>query len=135
MPRKYKKQSKKRVYKKRKSTPKKNKITAKNKNIIKVNVSTGGGGGSSGSSVIPIPYPANISSGMNPITSPVNIYNTLGRNPYEPNYETLKLNQEIQSQEPVKIQTPIQPEPEPIPLATPKNRFFKNSSICFWSNR
>ena len=116
MPRKYKKQSKKRVYKKRKSTPKKNKITAKNKNIIKVNVSTGGGGG--GSSVIPIPYPSNISSGMNPI--PVNIYNTLGRNPYEPNYETLKLNQEIQSQEPVKIQTPIQPEPEPIPFATPK---------------
>ena len=120
MPRKYKKQSKKRVYKKRKSTPKKNKITAKNKNIIKVNVSTGGGGGSSGSSVIPIPYPANISSGMNPITQPVNIYNTLGRNPYEPNNETLKFNQEIQSQEPVKIQTPIQPEPEPIPLAIPK---------------
>jgi len=85
MPRKYKKQSKKRVYKKRKSTPKKNKITAKNKNIIKVNVSTGGGGG--GSSVIPIayPYPSNISSGMNPISQPVNIYNTLGRNPYEPN--------------------------------------------------
>ena len=133
MPRKYKKQSKKRVYKKRKSTPKKNKITAKNKNIIKVNVSTGGGG--DGSSVIPIPYPANISSGMNPITSPVNIYNTLGRNPYEPNYETLKLNQEIQSQEPIKIQTPIQPEPIPIPLSTQKNRFFKNSSICFRSNR
>jgi hypothetical protein len=76
MPRKYKKQSKKRVYKKRKSTPKKNKITAKNKNIIKVNVSTGGGDGSSGSSVIPIPYLANISSGMNPIIQPVNIYNT-----------------------------------------------------------
>jgi hypothetical protein len=108
---------KKREYKKK--TPKKQKITAKNKNIIKVNVSTDGGGGSSGSSVIPIPYPANISSGMNPI--PVNIYNTLARNAYEPNYETLKLNQEIQSQEPVKIQTPIQPEPIPIPipLATP----------------
>jgi len=132
MPRKYKKQSKKRVYKKRKSTPKKNKITAKNKNIIKVNVSTGGGGGSSGSSVIPIPYPANISSGMNPI--PVNIYNTLGRNPYEPNYETLKLNQEIQSQEPVKIQTPIQPEPIPIPipLSTPKKiDFSKTPQFAF----
>ena len=132
MPRKYKKQSKKRVYKKRKSTPKKNKITAKNKNIIKDNVSTGGGGG--GSSVIPIAYPSNISSVMNPITQPVNIYNTLGRNPYEPNYETLKLNQEIQSQEPVKIQTPIQPEPEPepIPLATPKKiDFSKTPQFAF----
>ena len=72
---------------------------------------------------------------MNPITQPVNIYNTLGRNPYEPNYETLKFNQEIQSQEPVKIQTPINLNLNLYLLQLQKNRFFKNSSIFFRSNR
>ena len=67
---------------------------------------------------------------MNPI--PVNIYNTLGRNPYEPDYETLKFNQEIQAQEPVKIQTPIQPETQPIPLSTPKKiDFSKTPQFAF----
>jgi hypothetical protein len=113
-----KKQSKKKISKKRKSTPKKGSIstTSKNKNIIRISLS-GQGSGSSGSSVIPIPYASNISSTMNPLSQPVNIYNTLGRNPYEPNYETLKVNQATQTEP--SFETfgsfdfePIRPEPQ-----------------------
>ena len=114
MPRKVKKQSKKRIYKKRKGTTvNKN----KNKNIIKINVSTSGGG-SSGSSVIPVPYPTSIGATMFPTQQPVNIYNTMSRNPFETEYnppekafqqepETIKVPYEL---EPIKV--PYQPEPE-----------------------
>ena len=99
---------KKREYKKK--TPKKQKITAKNKNIIKVNVSNSSGGGGSGTTTIPIPYPTSIGSGMFPTTQPVNIYNTMSRNPLEMEYKTE--SEKMKEQDPLKIETPIKPEPQ-----------------------
>lgn len=99
---------KKREYKKK--TPKKQKITAKNKNIIKVNVSNSSGGGGGGTTTIPIPYPTSIGSGMFPTTQPVNIYNTMSRNPFEMEYKTE--SEKMKEQDPLKIETPIQPEPQ-----------------------
>ena len=96
---------KKRQYKR---TPKnKSKITAKNKNIIKINLSGSGGGGSS--SVIPIPYPS-VASQMFPTTAPLNIYNTMSRNPVETEYKTE--NEKFQEQETVsRSSVSIQTEP------------------------
>ena len=99
---------KEREYKKK--TPKKQKITAKNKNIIKVNVSNSGGGSGGGTTTIPIPYPTSIGSGMFPTTQPVNIYNTMSRNPFEMEYKTE--SEKMKEQDPLKIETPIKPEPQ-----------------------
>ena len=106
MPRKVKKQSKKRIYKKRKGTTvNKN----KNKNIIKINVSTSGSD-SGGSSAIPVPYPTYIGTTMFPTQQPVNIYNTMSRNPFEMEYKTE--SEKMKEQDPLKIETPIKPEPQ-----------------------
>ena len=147
MPRKVKKQSKKRIYKRRKATTtNKN----KNKNIIKINVSnTGGSAGGGGSSVIPIPYPTSIGSSMFPTTQPVNIYNTMSRNPFETEYnppekafqqeplkiqteepirisqksqteEPIRISQRSQTEEPEPVKIPYKPEPEKIPYEPEK---------------
>jgi hypothetical protein len=116
MPRKVKKQSKKRIYKKRKGTTvNKN----KNKNIIKINVSTGGSG-SGGSSVIPVPYPTSIGATMFPTQQPVNIYNTMSRNPFETEYNPPE-KAFLQEPEPVKI--PYEPEPVKIPYEPEPEKF------------
>jgi hypothetical protein len=83
--------------KKRKQEPK-NKNKNKNKNIIKINVSNSSGGGGGSSSIIPIPYASSIGSQMYPSSSPVNIYNTLARNPYSLEYKTE--NEKIKEQNP-----------------------------------
>ena len=88
----YKKQDK-----KRKQEPK-NKNKNKNKNIIKINVSNSSGGGGGSSSIIPIPYASSIGSQMYPSSSPVNIYNTLARNPYSLEYKNE--NEKIKEQNP-----------------------------------
>jgi len=113
MPKKAKKQSKKRVYRKRKST-----TTNKNKNIIRINL-TGGSGG--GSTAIPIPYPTSIGPQMFPTTQPVNIYNSMSKSPFDREYNPeLKASQEqsnsIPIPEVVKVQQP-EPKAEPIPVA------------------
>lgn len=116
MPRKSKKQSKKRVYKKRKSTTS---TTNKNKNIIRINV--GGTGSSGGSSIIPLPYPSSVGTQMFPSTQPVNIYNSMSKSPFDREYNPeLKASQEqsnsIPIPEVVKVQQP-EPKAEPIPIA------------------
>jgi hypothetical protein len=116
MPRKVKKQSKKRIYKKRKGTTvNKN----KNKNIIKINVSTGGSG-SGGSSVIPVPYPTSIGATMFPTTQPVNIYNTMSRNPFETEYNP---PEKAFLQEPEPIKLPYEPEPVKISYEPEPEKF------------
>jgi hypothetical protein len=84
----------KKPYKKRKTKKHeaKTKNKNKNKNIIKINVSNQSGGGG-GSSTIPIPYP--ISSQMFPTNQPLNIYNTMSRNPYDIEYKEPVFNHNL----------------------------------------
>jgi hypothetical protein len=95
--------------KKRKQEPK-NKNKNKNKNIIKINVSNSSGGGGGSSSIIPIPYASSIGSQMYPSSSPVNIYNTLARNPYSLEYKTE--NEKIKEQNPT-LSNSISTQTEP----------------------
>jgi hypothetical protein len=111
----------KKPYKKRKTTKHetKTKNKNKNKNIIKINVSNQSGGGG-GSSTIPIPYP--ISSQMFPTTQPVNIYNTMSRNPFQTEYiEPEKASNLVK--EDIKVS---QPEPVKQPAKQEEEEKFKN---------
>ena len=133
----YKKQDK-----KRKQEPK-NKNKNKNKNIIKINVSNSSGGGGGSSSIIPIPYASSIGSQMYPSSSPVNIYNTLARNPYSLEYKNE--NEKIKEQNPTlsnsistqtdefqpKIKPELQPELQPKfePL-TPPPKFTNTTQLA-----
>jgi hypothetical protein len=119
----------KKPYKKRKTKKHeaKTKNKNKNKNIIKINVSNQGSGGGSGSSTIPIPYP--ISSQMFPTNQPLNIYNTMSRNPYDTVYNP---PEKVFQEEPKKITN--EPNPEPISLKfrnpfNPENDFSLKSQL------
>jgi len=103
-------------YKKKKAQTKTtNKNKNKNKNIIKINVSNQSGGGSS---TIPIPYP--ISSQMFPTSQPLNIYNTMSRNPYDTEYKEPVVNRDLNNK-------PIN-EPKFTPLSN-NNLQFENPLI------
>ena len=104
MPRKAKKQSKKRVYKKRKSTTS---TTNKNKNIIRISLSGSGSGGGGGSSIIPLPYPSSIGPQMFPSIQPPNIFNIMSKSPFEREY-----NPEEQAPPVIPIRSPA-PAPAP----------------------
>ena len=119
MPIKAKKQSKKRIYRKRKGTTiNKN----KNKNIIRINVSNSGAGSSGGgSSTIPIPYA--ISSQMFPTNQPLNIYNTMSRNPYDTEYKEPVVNRDLNNEPKPIIET--------IPINEPKFTPLSNNNLQF----
>ena len=106
-------------YKKKKAQTKtRNKNKNKNKNIIKINVSNQSGGGSS---TIPIPY--SISSQMFPTSQPLNIYNTMSRNPYDTEYKEPVVNRDLNNEPKPVIET--------IPINEPKFTPLSNNNLQF----